>query len=110
MSLTEIELLNQLEPLVASKVDFGQEGPTPNPYTLSSELRLSRLYSVSARDVNYEFWNLEWNVPYNNQNCMSDARQVMQLRHAANVSGYFLYLYRDRWNLGVMDENVRVVI
>ena len=86
MFLAEVDLLNQLDPLVASKVDFGQEGPTPNPYILSSELRLLRLYSVSARDVNYEYWNVEWTIPYNDKNCMTEAHQLVRLRHAANVS------------------------
>ena len=78
--------MNQLDPVVAEKIDFGQEGPTPNPYSMSSELRLVRNYSVSTPDVNYEHWTIEWMIPYSDVSCISEDRQLVRVRHVANVS------------------------
>ena len=86
MCLAEAELMNQLDPIQAPKVDFGQEGPTRHPYFAPPELKLTRLYSVSTFDVNYEFWNGEFLVPYSDKSCIIDARQIVRLRHEANVS------------------------
>ena len=90
--MAEAELMNQLEPILAPKVDFGQEGPTRHPYFAPPELKLTRLYSVSTFDVNYEFWNGEFLVPYSDQSCIIDARQITRLRHEANVS-LFMIVY-----------------
>ena len=84
--LAEVNLMNQLDPLVAEKIDFGQEGPTPNPYTIPSETRMSRMYSVSTSDMNYEFWTCEWMIPYNDKSCIVEDRQLVRIRHVANVS------------------------
>ena len=84
--LSEVNLMNQLDPLVAEKIDFGQEGPTPNPYTIPSETRMTRTYSISTSDMNYEFWTCEWMIPYNDKSCIVEDRQLVRIRHVANVS------------------------
>ena len=77
--------MNRLDPILAEKVDFGQEGPTPNPYNISSEMRMSRLYAVSASDINYEFWTCEWMIPYSDVSCIVEDHQLVRIRHVSNV-------------------------
>ena len=81
----ESNMMSQLCPIEAERLDSDHSGPTRHPYFTSPEIRLLRTYALSGPDLNFDIWSAEIYVPYSDTSCIADDRQILRIRQMCAV-------------------------
>ena len=78
--------MSALEAVKAEKIDFGGSSVTQHPEFIGPEIRMLRLHSVAGSEFQFELFSVELLIPKSLKTCIQDGRQLLRVRHLANVS------------------------